>query len=180
MPEDWSAEEVAATVADYLVMLNHELRHEPYNKKDHNRQLQTILNDRSAGAVEFKHANISAILLLKDEVAAQLTGDVPLTLAAQAIVESPAIETARIADLSDIIVPAPIRDRERNRGYERRVPTFVQRAPASGLFRAPCAQPVCARLPGAVPLTTGFLKWASTSTTSRQTNCPTTRERSRG
>lgn len=63
MPEDWSAEEVAATVADYLVMLKHELLREPYNKKDHNRHLQELLNNRSAGAIEFKHCNISAVLL---------------------------------------------------------------------------------------------------------------------
>jgi hypothetical protein len=154
MSEDWSPEEVAATVADYLVMLDHELRGEPYNKKDHNRQLQSLLHDRSAGAIEFKHANISAVLvelgfpyidgykpranyqqLLKDEVATQLARDVPLTLAAEAIVESPANENPRIDDLSDIIVPAPVRDRDRRRGYERRVPVFIQRAPINYLER---------------------------------------------
>src|SRR6185312_14351138 len=99
MSEDWSPEEVAATVADYLVMLDHELRREPYNKKDHNRRLQTLLHGRSDGAIEFKHCNISAVLLelgfpcidgykpranyqrlLKDEVAAQLARDIPLAL----------------------------------------------------------------------------------------------------
>jgi uncharacterized protein DUF3883 len=154
MPEDWSPEEVAATVADYLVMLDHELRREPYNKKDHNRHLQSLLHARSAGAIEFKHANISAVLielgfpyidgykpranyqqLLKDEVAAQLARDVPLTLVAETIVESPATANLQIDDLSDIIVPAPVRDRDRSRGYERRAPAFVQRAPISYLER---------------------------------------------
>jgi hypothetical protein len=154
MSEDWSPEEVAATVADYLVMLDHELRHEPYNKKDHNRRLQTLLRDRSAGAIEFKHANISAVLvelgfpyidgykpranyqqLLKDEVAAQLTRDVPLTRAAEAVVESPATAIPRIDDLSHIIVPPPVRDRDRSRGYERRAPAFVPRAPINYLER---------------------------------------------
>lgn len=154
MPDAWSPEEVAATVADYLVMLNHELRHEPYNKKDHNRRLQALLHDRPAGAIEFKHANISAILielgfpyidgykpranyqqLLKDEVAAQLAHDVPLTLVAETIVESPANAIPRIDDLSDIIVPPPTRDRDRSRGYERRVADFVQRTPINYLER---------------------------------------------
>ncbi len=154
MPEAWSPEEVAATVADYLVMLDHELRREPYNKKDHNRHLQSLLHDRSAGAIEFKHANISAVLielgfpyidgykpranyqqLLKDEVAAQLARDVPLTLVTETIVESPATAKLRIDDLSDIIVPAPVRDHDRSRGYERRVPDFVQRAPINYLER---------------------------------------------
>lgn len=154
MPEDWSAEEVAATIADYLVMLDHELRREPYNKKDHNRRLQTLLDDRSAGAIEFKHANISAVLiglgfpyidgykprgnyqqLLKDEVAAQLANDVPLTLAPETIVASPATTILGISDLSDVIVPAPVRERDRSRGYERRVPAFAQRAPIDYLER---------------------------------------------
>jgi len=152
--EDWSPEEVAATVADYLVMLDHELRREPYNKKDHNRRLQTLLHGRSDGAIEFKHCNISAVLLelgfpcidgykpranyqrlLKDEVAAQLARDIPLALAAETIVESPVPGIPRIDDLSDIIVPAPVRDRDRSRGYERRVPAFIQRAPINYLER---------------------------------------------
>jgi len=61
--EDWSTTEVAATVADYLAMLEHELRGEPYNKRDHNRRLQALLNDRSPGAIEFKHQNISAVMI---------------------------------------------------------------------------------------------------------------------
>ena len=60
MPETWSPAEVAATVADYLDMLELELRHAPYNKRDHNRNLLQQLNGRSAGAIEFKHCNISA------------------------------------------------------------------------------------------------------------------------
>ena len=62
MPETWSPAEVAATVADYLDMLELELRHAPYNKRDHNRNLLQQLNGRSAGAIEFKHCNISAVL----------------------------------------------------------------------------------------------------------------------
>src|SRR5258707_8811801 len=63
MPDDWSQEEVEATVSDYLDMLSHELRGEIFNKKEHNRQLQRQLRNRSPAAIEFKHQNISAILL---------------------------------------------------------------------------------------------------------------------
>ena len=59
---NWSREEVEATVQDYLDMLSRESRGESYTKTDHNRRLRTKLNDRSSGAVEFKHANISAVL----------------------------------------------------------------------------------------------------------------------
>ena len=62
MPSAWSQEEVEATVQDYLDMLSLELRGEPYNKAEHNRQLQQRLQDRSHGAVEFKHQNVSAVL----------------------------------------------------------------------------------------------------------------------
>ena len=63
MAEDWSIDEVDATVADYFAMLEHELRGESYNKKEHNRQLQVLLRGRSPQAIEFKHANISAVLI---------------------------------------------------------------------------------------------------------------------
>ncbi len=63
MAADWSPEEVAATVADYLVMLEHDLRGEPYNKREHNRRLQIGLRGRSTAAIEFKHQNISAVMI---------------------------------------------------------------------------------------------------------------------
>lgn len=139
MAEDWSAEEVAATVADYFAMLGHELRGELYNKKQHNRQLQSLLRARSAGAIEFKHANISAVLielgfpyidgykprsnyqvLLKEEVEARLDGDVHLARAAEAVVAAPALVAPAVLSLDGVIVPAPVQ--ERHGSYERRVP----------------------------------------------------------
>lgn len=63
MVRDWSRLEVEATVAEYLDMLHAELRGEPYNKAAHRRRLQTLLDDRSEGAIERKHQNISAVLI---------------------------------------------------------------------------------------------------------------------
>src|SRR6185437_11096406 len=63
MPNDWSREEVEATVADYLAMLSAELTGVPYNKAMHRRELMKLLNNRSEQAIEFKHANISAVLI---------------------------------------------------------------------------------------------------------------------
>jgi hypothetical protein len=141
LAEDWSPAEVAATVADYFAMLEHELRGEAYNKKEHNRVLQQLLRARSAGAVEFKHANISAVLielgfpyidgykprsnyqeLLKDEVASRLQRDASVTSAAAVVVEASAETVPAVLSLADVVVPAPVRERERNRSYERRVP----------------------------------------------------------
>ena len=59
---DWTREEVEATVADYFGMLELELSAAPYSKADHNRLLQARIG-RSKGAIEFKHQNISAVLI---------------------------------------------------------------------------------------------------------------------
>lgn len=63
MPSDWSREEVEATVADYLDMLSAELTGVQYSKTAHRRRLVRILDGRSEQSVEFKHANISAVLI---------------------------------------------------------------------------------------------------------------------
>ncbi|MEO8217724.1 MAG: hypothetical protein ABI718_11640 [Acidobacteriota bacterium] len=62
MAEDWSLEEVEATVADYFSMLEAQWKGEQYSKSGHRRMLQSILKNRSEGAIEFKHRNISAVL----------------------------------------------------------------------------------------------------------------------
>jgi hypothetical protein len=59
----WSLLEVEATVSDYFSMLEKELRDEPYNKSAHRRALQPLLNDRSDGAIERKHQNVSSVLI---------------------------------------------------------------------------------------------------------------------
>jgi hypothetical protein len=60
---DWSKEEVEATVADYFAMLAAELSGIAYSKAEHRRRLISLLRDRSQQSIEFKHANISAVLI---------------------------------------------------------------------------------------------------------------------
>ncbi len=62
--DEWSRDEVEASVADYFDMLHHELAGAPVNKSEHNERLRDVLQSRSKGSVEFKHANISAVLTL--------------------------------------------------------------------------------------------------------------------
>lgn len=62
MPQAWSREENDAIVADYFAMLEAELASAPYSKADHNRALAARIG-RSRGSIEFKHQNISAVLL---------------------------------------------------------------------------------------------------------------------
>jgi hypothetical protein len=63
MPAGWSRIEVEATVASYFAMLRDELSGTKYNKSEYRRKLAPFLNDRSEQSIEFKFANISAVLL---------------------------------------------------------------------------------------------------------------------
>ncbi|HHQ4593707.1 TPA: DUF3883 domain-containing protein [Aeromonas veronii] len=58
----WSQLEIAATVADYMLMLQQELAGQRFNKSAHRRDLLEKLNGRTPAAVEKKHQNISAVL----------------------------------------------------------------------------------------------------------------------
>lgn len=60
---DWKREEVDAIVADYFEMLGAELSGVPYNKTAHRRRLVDLLAGRSEASIEFKHGNISAVLI---------------------------------------------------------------------------------------------------------------------
>ncbi len=60
--KDWSSEEVGLIVADYFTMLELELLGKPFSKSEHRRSLSPKLGGRSDGSIEFKHANISAVL----------------------------------------------------------------------------------------------------------------------
>jgi hypothetical protein len=60
---DWSITEVELIVADYFLMLQKELTGQDYNKTTHRRNLKLLLNNRSDGSIEFKHQNISAVLI---------------------------------------------------------------------------------------------------------------------
>lgn len=72
----WSRLEVEATVASYFTMLELGIRGEPFSKTAHRNSLLPLLNNRSPGAVERKHQNISAILI--EEGIPYITGYKPL------------------------------------------------------------------------------------------------------
>ena len=139
MAEDWSLEEVTATVADYFVMLGREIRGESYNKKEHNRLLQKLLRGRSAGAIEFKHANISAVLreagypfidgykprsnyqeMLREVVLDRLSSDQRLVATVQLLAEGPVPRVPALRPLAEVLVAAPTRDPSDARVYERK------------------------------------------------------------
>ena len=62
MAHAWDNGEIDLIVADYFAILGSELSGDVVNKAAHNRALQKIL-PRNRGSIEFKHQNISAIML---------------------------------------------------------------------------------------------------------------------
>lgn len=126
MPESWSREEVEATVATYLNMLDQELRGVSFNKSDARRRLRAILDGRSEGAIERKHQNISAILielgfpyvsgykplsnyqrLLYDVVRDRLLDSPRIVESTRARVEEPILDPPRVADVLGRLVQRP-------------------------------------------------------------------------
>ncbi len=61
--DDWSETENDLIVADYFSMLSAEIQGRGYNKAEYNRNLQPMVPKRTRGSIEFKHQNISAVLL---------------------------------------------------------------------------------------------------------------------
>lgn len=123
---DWTDAENEAIVADYFAMMLKGLRGEPVNKAEHNRNLrQAFLPTRSAGSVEFKHQNISAVLFqlgydyldgyrprfniqgsLRDAVEAQVAARPELEALISKLVEEPA-SPRRVSESGLTLVDAP-------------------------------------------------------------------------
>jgi len=59
----WTQREVELVVSVYLHMLRMQLMGQMPNKAEHNRQLQAMLPARSKASIEYKHCNISAVLV---------------------------------------------------------------------------------------------------------------------
>lgn len=127
---DWSREEVETIVADYLQMLTLELAGQNFNKTEHRRRLQSRLNGRSDASIEFKHGNISAVMIdlgfpcirgykpranyqaLLAVVAEQLvSGQTALDQVALAAVQQPAV-TPTQTDFSKVKSDAPLKQHE--------------------------------------------------------------------
>jgi hypothetical protein len=134
----WSREENEATVASYFAMLEARLRGERVNQAKYNRQLRQVLNDRTKAAVEFKHQNISAVLIdvgvpyisgykpasnyqrdLRDVVIAQLNARRVLReVIAGSVLEVPAVSEAPDPEAVFSEVP-PSRGQRQRRESER-------------------------------------------------------------
>lgn len=137
MADNWSHEQVEATASDYFEMLAMELRGEPFNKAEHNRNLQRVLANRSKGAIEKKHQNISAVLielgypyidgykplrnyqeLLYDVVEERLLGAASLHQAAATAVEQTIEKPPVVNDVLPILVAPPHREDDKPKLYD--------------------------------------------------------------
>src|SRR3954465_3628467 len=61
--KDWTEQEVGLIVADYFDMLESELLGKSFKTSDHRKALAPKLQCRSEGSIEFKHQNVSGILV---------------------------------------------------------------------------------------------------------------------
>jgi Domain of unknown function (DUF3883) len=144
MPNDWSREEVEATVADYLHMWLLEQAGQTYSKTEHRRALLPKLNNRTDAAVELKHQNISAILmehgwqnipgykprgnyqrLLADIVAERIMVDRTFDLAAANAADQPAA-VPLLSTLDGVLVEPP---KVSHSVQSPRTPYFVAQRP---------------------------------------------------
>lgn len=134
-------------------MLEAELHGELFNKAEHNRHLQLLLNDRSGPAIEFKHANISAVLielglpyiagykprgnyqqLLKTEIESRLEANAGIEVAVAAAVEAPVGGFVSVSSLDSVLVPMPTREK-RQQSFERLQPAPARQRPINYLER---------------------------------------------
>lgn len=111
-------------VADYFAMMADEVAGRPYNKREHNRALQA-LTGRSAGSIEFKHQNISAVLSelglpwlrgykpranYQDALVAEVSAHLPSAAWLQSV---PVERPAPAIPVGDLFVPPPERHRKK-------------------------------------------------------------------
>jgi hypothetical protein len=154
MAGDWSEFEVEAVVTDYFAMLLKELRGEGFNKAAHRHALTGLLNDRSDGSVEFKHQNISAVLiesgypyvagykprwnyqqLLADAVRARLQVDRRLERAVCETVEAEA-DAAEAEDILSRLEPPPEATEPEPPGFDHAGEDRLRSAPRSTTWSA--------------------------------------------
>ena len=138
MADDWSQQEVEIIVEDYLGMLALELRGQDYNKAKRNRDLQKLLPTRTRGSIEFKHANISAVMIemgypyvdgykprinfqksvLPGVVERRVYAMPELSGMVSKIVDQPAEPPVKVDDLLSILVEPPPRPKKKGALYE--------------------------------------------------------------
>ncbi len=125
--QPWTAHEVGLIVDDYFEMLRAELSGEPFSKADHNRELRPKLNDRSKSSVEYKHQNISAVLIGMHQP--YIEGYKPATHIQKALFQAVGEYLVRHPEFFEKLVEGPVLN-------PTQVPTIGDR-PIGGYFESP-------------------------------------------
>lgn len=126
---EWSNIEVELIVADYFSMLEKELSEQEYKKSEHRRKLLPLLSSRSEGSIEFKHQNISAVLInlgqpylkgylprynyqwiLEEVVIGYLNGHQSIEELFKQFAEKEINQPSTIKDFKNLVVEAPSRN----------------------------------------------------------------------
>ena len=119
-------------------MLALELRGQDYNKAERNRELQRLLPARSRGAIEFKHANISAVMiemgypyvdgykprnnfqgLLQEVVERRVYARPELATTVAKLIEQPVMKPTGMGDILAILVEPPAPAKKKEALYEK-------------------------------------------------------------
>lgn len=127
MHETWSNIEIELIVADYFNMLINELSGKSFSKAEHRRNILPLLQNRSDGSIEFKHQNISAILIrqgqpyikgylprynyqkaLEDKVIEYLTLNESIEICFSQYVEKEVIIPKRKSNFQNFVVEPPV------------------------------------------------------------------------
>jgi len=122
----WSDIEIELIIADYFAMLRNQLADVSYNKTGHRRNLLPFLNNRTEGSIEFKHQNISAVLInlgqpyikgylprfnyqaaLYDKVVSYFENDSSIVLEFEKFVDSDIVQPSSKVIYSNLIEEAP-------------------------------------------------------------------------
>lgn len=120
-------------------MLTLELRGQDYNKAERNRELQKLLPARSRSSIEFKHANISAVMiemgypyvdgykprsnfqgLLQEVVERRVYARPELATTVARLIEQPVVKPTGIDNILSILVDPPAPEKKKEAVYEKR------------------------------------------------------------
>jgi Domain of unknown function (DUF3883) len=129
---DWSSDELRLIVDDYFSMLRDEQAGRPYSKTEHRKELMKHVG-RSGPSIEFKHRNISAVLI--ELGLPRIAGYLPAWNYQGAIVDAIGRHLTANPDPVPFVVPQPA-------GFADEAALFVEGPPV--------APPVSAKARGAL------------------------------
>jgi hypothetical protein len=125
--QPWTRHEVELIVADYFEMLRAELSGETYSKSAHDQGLRPRPNHRSKSSVEYKHQNISAVLIGMG--LPYIDGYKPAKNYQKSLLQAVGVYLIRHQEFFETLVEGPVLSPTQDRG-----------SPGRGLLREPARE----------------------------------------